>query len=81
MRELMLAVGVMAALIAGIIYFVKVLWPVLPSWLALIICIVMAVVAIGYPILVLGRWSDRLIDPKRRQPKPLKDDQDDSSSW
>ncbi|MEE4377739.1 MAG: hypothetical protein V2J55_09545 [Candidatus Competibacteraceae bacterium] len=48
----------------GAVYFIRNLWPVLPSWLTLILFILLAVVVIGYPIYSLAKWSDRYLKRK-----------------
>ena len=55
------ALALALVLAAGLIYFVRVIWPLLPSWLSLIIFILLAVAVIGYPIYSLARWSDRYL--------------------
>lgn len=59
MMALLGALVVTLALIAGSIYLVSVLWPLLPGWLMLILFVLLAVIVIGYPIYSLARWSDR----------------------
>ena len=56
-----LALAITAAIGWGGVYFVNVLWPVLPGWVVVIIFIIMAVSVIGYPIYALGKWSDRYL--------------------
>lgn len=36
-------------------------WTMLPLWLALVLCIALAVVVIGTPIYTLWRWSERYL--------------------
>jgi len=59
MRDFIFALLLSAFLIAGLIYFVRELWPLLPSWAALIVFIVIATAIIGAPIYSLARWSNR----------------------
>lgn len=54
-----LALIITAAIGWGGVYFINVLWPVLPGWVAVIIFIILAASVIGYPIYALGKWSDR----------------------
>lgn len=56
---LLSALAVTLALIAGSVYLVNVLWPSLPSWLMVILFVLLAVMVIGLPIYSLARWSDR----------------------
>ncbi|MFO1433780.1 MAG: hypothetical protein U1F76_27405 [Candidatus Competibacteraceae bacterium] len=62
---LLIALGVTAAMIWGMVYFVRHIWPYLPPWLSMLIFIFLAVMVIGYPIFELARWSDRYL--KRQQ--------------
>lgn len=59
MKAFLAALAVSAALVAGMIYFIRELWPILPGWLAMIGFIVLAVIVIGYPIYTLARWSNK----------------------
>ncbi|MEZ5589422.1 MAG: hypothetical protein R3F53_01375 [Gammaproteobacteria bacterium] len=59
MREFILALIGALFLIAGLIYFVQVLWPLLPTWVSLIVFIIIAIIIIGAPIYSLARWSNR----------------------
>lgn len=52
-------------LLAATIYFVRVLWPLLPSWLALIGFMVLAALLIGAPIYSLWRWSEQRLEQQR----------------
>jgi hypothetical protein len=54
-----LALLLSIVLIAGLIYFVHALWPLLPSWLAMIVFIIIAAAFIGAPIYSLARWSNQ----------------------
>lgn len=58
---LLIAVGVTAAMIWGMVYFVRHIWSHLPPWLSMLIFIFLAVMVIGYPIFELARWSDRYL--------------------
>ena len=66
MIALLGALAVTMALIAGSVYLVNVLWPVLPSWVMPILFVLLAVIVIGYPILSLARWSKR--HPQHQRP-------------
>ncbi len=62
-------------LIWGLVYFISEWWDRLPKAVALVICILMAVMVIGYPIYALARWSDQyLARVKAAQQPPPKDD-------
>ncbi len=62
-------------LIWGLVYFISEWWDRLPKAVALVICILMAVMVIGYPIYALARWSDQyLARIKAAQQPPPKDD-------
>ncbi len=61
-----IALAITAAMGAGLVYFVRVLWPLLPAWLSMIIFIIIAVAVIGYPIYALARWSDRYLARQRK---------------
>ncbi len=52
-------------LLAATIYFVRVLWPLLPPWLALIGFMVLAALLIGAPIYSLWRWSEQRMEQQR----------------
>lgn len=70
------AIATTIALIGGLVYFVRELWPVLPPWLALIGFICLAVAVIGYPIYALytlARLSDRYLAPQKNGHKPKGD--------
>ncbi len=56
---LLIALGITAALVVGLVYFVRELWPRLPPAVALVGFILLAVVVIGYPIYALAQWSNR----------------------
>ncbi len=55
------ALGITALLVLGAIYFVREIWPRLPPALSVVIFILLAVIVIGYPIYVLGQWSNRYL--------------------
>lgn len=55
------ALGATALLVLGAIYFIREIWPRLPPALSVIIFILLAVIVIGYPIYVLGQWSNRYL--------------------
>lgn len=59
---LLIASTITGLMIWGLVYFVNVWWVRLPKIVALIICIVLAVMVIGYPIYALAKWSDRYIE-------------------
>lgn len=56
------ALGVTALLVLGAVYFVREIWPRLPPALSVIVFILLAVIVIGYPIYVLGQWSNRYLE-------------------
>ncbi len=53
------SLGITSLMIWGLVYFINHGWARLPTAVALIICILLAVMMIGYPIYALARWSDR----------------------
>lgn len=55
------SLGITGLLIWGLVYFVDEWWGRLPKAVALTICILLAVMVIGYPIYALARWSDRYL--------------------
>lgn len=60
-------------LIVLLYLFFNGLWPVLPAWISVPVCILVAVLAIGSPIFTLRRISDRLLqDPQRRVKTPAR---------
>lgn len=65
----------------GLIYFVQELWPILPGWLAMLVCVLLAVIVIGYPIYSLAQWSNRYLErhppPHRPAERREGDEQDD----
>ena len=70
---LVVALVVTVAMAAALVYFVRVLWPLLPAWLSMIVFIVLAVIVIGYPIYALAQWSDRYLARQQRKGKVNKD--------
>jgi membrane protein implicated in regulation of membrane protease activity len=50
----------------GLYFFVQVIWPLLPSAVALILFITLAVAVIAYPIYALARWSNRYLPSVKR---------------
>lgn len=69
------ALGITGLLLWGLVYFVNVWWERLPKVVALTICVLLAVMVIGYPIYALARWSDQyLARIKAAQPQNRKDD-------
>ncbi len=72
-REDMLAflfsLGITALMIWGLVYFIQEWWGRLPKGVALIICILLAVMVIGYPIYAMARWSDRYLARLRESQK------------
>ncbi|MGI0015044.1 MAG: hypothetical protein ACREBU_16620 [Nitrososphaera sp.] len=79
---LLAALGITAAMVLGMVYFVREMWPLLPPAMALIGFILLAVAVIGYPIYALARWSNRYLarpkttstksDGNRSRPDPCK---------
>jgi hypothetical protein len=63
---LLLSVGITGLLLWGLVYFTTHWWARLPGVAALAICILLAVMVIGYPIYALARWSDRYLARARR---------------
>ena len=53
------SLGITGLLLWGLVYFVNEWWARLPKAVALTVCILLAVMVIGYPIYALARWSDR----------------------
>ncbi len=71
----LIALGITGLLLWGLIYFINVWWERLPKVVALTICVLLAVMVIGYPIYALARWSDQyLARIKAAQPQNRKDD-------
>lgn len=69
---LLVALGLTGLVTWGLVYFVNEWWGRLPKAVALIICILLAVMVIGYPIYALARWSDRYL-ARAREPKSPSD--------
>lgn len=61
----LVSLGITGLLLWGLVYFINEWWARLPKVVALSICILLAVVAIGYPIYALARWSDRYLERAR----------------
>jgi len=57
---LLIVLGITAALVYGVIYFVRELWPFLPPAVALIGFILLAAAVIGSPLYALARLSNRI---------------------
>ena len=55
------SLGITGLLLWGLVYFINEWWARLPKAVALTICILLAVMVIGYPIYALARWSDRYL--------------------
>ncbi|MCB1776136.1 MAG: hypothetical protein KDI50_01755 [Candidatus Competibacteraceae bacterium] len=61
------SLGITGLLIWGLVYFINTWWDRLPKVAALTICILLAVMVIGYPIYALARWSDRYLARVKEQ--------------
>jgi len=59
------SLGITGLLLWGLVYFVNEWWARLPKAVALTVCILLAVMVIGYPIYALARWSDRYLERTR----------------
>lgn len=57
----LVSLGITGLMIWGLVHFVNTWWARLPKVVALIVCILLAVMVIGYPIYALARWSDRYL--------------------
>ncbi len=57
----LVSLGITGLLIWGLVYFIDEWWGRLPKAVALTVCILLAVLVIGYPIYALARWSDRYL--------------------
>lgn len=67
---LVTALGITALLVLGSIYFIDEIWPHLPPAASVLIFILLAVIVIGYPIYMLGQWSNRYLERvQKRSPK------------
>ena len=60
------SLGITGLLIWGLVYFINEWWERLPKAVALTVCILLAVMVIGYPIYALARWSDRYLARTRQ---------------
>lgn len=65
MKALLAGLTSFLVLLGATIYFVRVLWPLLPAWLALIGFMVLAVLLIGAPIYSLWRWAEQRLEQQR----------------
>ena len=57
----LVSLGITGLLIWGLVYFIDEWWGRLPKAVALTVCILLAVLVIGYPIYALALWSDRYL--------------------
>ena len=57
----LVSLGITGLLIWGLVYFINAWWDRLPKAVALTICVLLAVMVIGYPIYALARWSDQYL--------------------
>ncbi len=57
----LVSLSITGLLIGGLVYFINHGWARLPKAVALTVCVVLAVMVIGYPIYALARWSDRYL--------------------
>ena len=57
----LVSLGITGLLIWRLVYFIDEWWGRLPKAVALTVCILLAVLVIGYPIYALARWSDRYL--------------------
>lgn len=62
----LVSLGITGLLVWGLAHFVNNWWARLPPAIALSVCILLAVVVIGYPIHALARWSDRHLERTRK---------------
>ena len=69
MLAFLLSLGITALMIWGLVYFIQEWWTRLPKGVALIICILLSVMVIGYPIYAMARWSDRYLARLRENQK------------
>jgi hypothetical protein len=71
LRSFLVSLSLTGSLIWGLVYFIDQWWERLPKAVALTVCILLAVMVIGYPIYALARWSDRYLartrDAKSRE--------------
>ncbi|PIE83341.1 MAG: hypothetical protein CSA09_02405 [Candidatus Contendobacter odensis] len=56
------SLGITGLLVWGLVYFITEWWSRLPKLVALTICILIAIMVIGYPIFSLARWSDHYLE-------------------
>lgn len=71
----LISLSITGLLVWGLVYFIHTWWDRLPKAVALTICILLAVMVIGYPIYALARWSDQyLARIKAAQSQNRKDD-------
>ena len=61
----LVSLGITGSLIWGLVHFIDQWWERLPKAVALTVCILLAVMVIGYPIYALARWSDRYLARSR----------------
>lgn len=69
---LLTALGITGLLILGTLYFIKEIWPRLPPAASVIIFIFLAVIVIGYPIYMLGQWSNRYLERVQKEAEEKK---------
>lgn len=55
-----------ALMTAALVWLVNEGWQRLPAWLAVILCLLLAVFVIGSPIWALARWSERRLARQQR---------------
>ncbi len=70
----LISLSITGLLIWGLAYFINTWWDRLPKVVALIICVVMAIMVIGYPIYALARWSDQYLARIKAAQQNRKDD-------
>jgi len=63
------ALVVTAAFTLGIVWVWN-HWAALPSWLAMLLFILLAVAVIGYPIYAFAQWSNRYVERLQQARKP-----------
>ena len=69
-QALLVSLGITGLLIGGMAYFISAWWGRLPKVVALILFILLAVMAIGYPIYALVQWSDRYLAQTQKRKVP-----------
>lgn len=57
----LVSLSITGLLIGGLVYFINEWWDRLPKAVALTLCVLLAVMVIGYPIYALARWSDQYL--------------------